>query len=102
MLASGKPIRRGASVIASRKVAGWLCAALTLAQVLHSADNTASDKSVQPFLAKNCLACHDAGRHLAYPDTPMTNLYLTVLDRMGVPAEKLGDSNGKVERLSDV
>ena len=42
------------------------------------------------------------GRHVVYPDTPMTNLYLTLLDRMGVPAEKLGDSNGKVEHLSDV
>ena len=35
------------------------------------------------------------GRHLAYPeDTPMTNLLLTVLDKAGVPAEKLGDSTG--------
>ena len=34
------------------------------------------------------------GRHLAYPDkTPMANLLLTVLDKMGVPTpEKIGDS----------
>ena len=37
------------------------------------------------------------GRHLAYPeDTPMTNLLLAVLDKAGVPAEKLGDSTGRL------
>lgn len=29
----------------------------------------------------------------------MTNFLLMVLDRMGARAEKLGDSNGRVERL---
>jgi len=43
------------------------------------------------------------GRRVIYPQgTPMTNLYLGMLDRMGVKAEKLGDSTGPVERLSDV
>ena len=43
------------------------------------------------------------GRHLRYPrETPMTNLFLTMLDRMGVPVEKVGDSTGKVEHLSEV
>src|SRR4029079_19652815 len=38
------------------------------------------------------------GRHVVYPKgTPMTNLYLTLLDRMGVPSEKLGDSTGAIE-----
>jgi hypothetical protein len=27
----------------------------------------------------------------------MTNLYLSMLDRLGVPAEKVGDSSGKLE-----
>ena len=41
------------------------------------------------------------GRHVVYPKgTPMTNLYLTLLDRMGVPAEKVGDSTGAVEHLT--
>lgn len=41
--------------------------------------------------------------HVVYPkDTPMTNLYLTLLDRMGVPAEQLGDSTGRIEHLTDV
>jgi Protein of unknown function (DUF1552) len=43
------------------------------------------------------------GRHVAYPkNTPMTNLYLTLLDRMGVNEEKIGDSTGRIEHLTDV
>jgi hypothetical protein len=38
------------------------------------------------------------GRHVKYPDnTPMSNLLLTVLDKAGVPAEKLGDSTGPIQ-----
>jgi len=40
------------------------------------------------------------GRHVEYQkETPMTNLYLSLLDRMGVKADKLGDSTGKLERI---
>ena len=43
------------------------------------------------------------GSHLVYPkQTPMTNLFLTLLDRMGVPSEKIGDSTGQIEHLGDV
>jgi uncharacterized protein DUF1552 len=42
------------------------------------------------------------GRHIVYPETPMTNLFLTLLDKMGVPTEKLGDSTGKLAQLSEV
>lgn len=42
------------------------------------------------------------GRHIVYPETPMTNLYLTLLDRMGVPAEKLGDSTGRADHLTSL
>ena len=35
------------------------------------------------------------GTHIVYPkDTPMTNLFLTLLDRMGVREDKIGDSTG--------
>src|SRR5262252_8368233 len=35
------------------------------------------------------------GRHLVYPEhTPLTNLQLTLLASLGVPAERLGDSTG--------
>jgi len=43
------------------------------------------------------------GRHIVYQrGTPMTNLYLTLLDRMGVRPESLGDSTGKLEHLADL
>ena len=42
------------------------------------------------------------GRHIVYKDVPMTNFFLTLLDKMGAKAEKLGDSNGRVERLTGV
>jgi hypothetical protein len=43
------------------------------------------------------------GRHLVYPEhTPLTNLQLTLLNKLGVPAEKLGDSNGQFHELSEL
>ena len=43
------------------------------------------------------------GRHLRYAaGTPLTNLYLTVLNKLGVPVERVGDSNGQLEHLSDL
>ncbi|HWP84947.1 MAG TPA: DUF1552 domain-containing protein [Terriglobia bacterium] len=41
------------------------------------------------------------GAHRRYPkDTPLTNLYLTLLDKLGVRLERFGDSNGQLELLS--
>lgn len=41
------------------------------------------------------------GRHIQYQrGTPMTNLYLTLLDCMGVRADRVGDSTGMVEHLT--
>jgi len=38
------------------------------------------------------------GRHVRVAErTPLTNLELTLLDKLGVPAEQLGDSTGKIE-----
>jgi hypothetical protein len=43
------------------------------------------------------------GQHVVYPKgTPMNNLFLTLLDRMGVPTEQLGDSTGPIEHLTDL
>ncbi|MEK6235023.1 MAG: DUF1552 domain-containing protein [Planctomycetales bacterium] len=42
-----------------------------------------------------------SGRHIRYADeTPLTNLYLSLLERAGVDVEKHGDSNGRVKQLS--
>lgn len=38
------------------------------------------------------------GRHVRYPkETPLTNLYLAMLDRMGARLEKFSDSTGRLE-----
>ena len=43
------------------------------------------------------------GRLVRYPkETPMANLFVAMLDRMGVPVESLGDSNGELGYLSDI
>jgi hypothetical protein len=43
------------------------------------------------------------GRHIRYPKgTPMTNLFLTMLDMAGVRPERIGDSTGKIEHLTEL
>jgi hypothetical protein len=43
------------------------------------------------------------GRHLVFPeDTPHTNLQLSLLHKIGVPVDKLGDSTGQFTELSEV
>ena len=43
------------------------------------------------------------GRYVQFEkETPMTNLYMALLDRVGVHPESIGDSTGKVERLTDL
>lgn len=40
------------------------------------------------------------GRHVNFSgDVPLTNLYLSLLDRMNVKAERIGDSNGRVAEI---
>ena len=43
------------------------------------------------------------GRHLVYSDrdrTPLANLHVTLLDKLGVPVERMGDSTGPLVNLS--
>jgi hypothetical protein len=43
------------------------------------------------------------GRHLKYsPDTPLANLHMTLVQKMGVPAERIGDSTGVLRELSEI
>jgi hypothetical protein len=44
-----------------------------------------------------------SGRHFKYPkekEVPVTNLLLTMMDKVGVPIDNLGDSTGKLDPLS--
>jgi hypothetical protein len=42
-----------------------------------------------------------AGRHVRYPrETPLTNLFVAIADRMGAATSRFGDSTGKLNQLS--
>jgi len=41
-----------------------------------------------------------SGQHFMFPEnTPLNNLFVTMLDKVGVNVEKLGDSNGKLQGI---
>ena len=43
------------------------------------------------------------GRHIRYPDeTPLTNLFLSLLGKLDVPVERIGDSTGRLQDLTDI
>ena len=43
------------------------------------------------------------GRYVRYPeDTPLANLHVTLLEKLGIPVEALGDSTGRLDRLTSV
>lgn len=51
-------------------------------------------------LAGNCGGALKTGRHIRYKDdTPLTNLYLKMLNLVGAPTEKLADSTGVLQGL---
>ena len=42
----------------------------------------------------------DPGRHVRYEqETPMCNLFLSMLDRIGAPTDSIGDSTGRLPGL---
>jgi hypothetical protein len=43
------------------------------------------------------------GRHVRYAQSaPVSSLYLSVLDAAGVPTERFGDSQGRLQYLSNL
>ena len=56
-----------------------------------------------PILVAGGSSCGmKGGRHIRYAEgTPLANLHLTLLDRVGVYMDSFGDSSGKVEDLFD-
>ena len=40
-----------------------------------------------------------AGRHLKVSPQPLNNLFLSMLDRVGTPVDRLGDSTGRLKAL---
>jgi hypothetical protein len=65
--------------------------------------NTHSHHNLPVLLVGGGAGQVRGGRHLRYEkDTPLTNLYVSVLGKLGIPAEQFGDSTGPAPNLSDV
>ena len=63
--------------------------------------NRHNNENLPVLLAGRGGGTIESGRHLVYEvETPMTNLFLSMLDRVGVPIERLGDSTGRLPYLS--
>jgi hypothetical protein len=55
-----------------------------------------------PILVAGGGSGHRGGRHIKYSQpTPLANLHLTLLDKVGVAIDKFGDSNGKMGEIFD-
>jgi hypothetical protein len=67
----------------------------------NMSNSNAHDHFPLPNLVIGGAAGHlKGGRHLKYPDhTPMTNLLLGMLDKVGVEVDRLGDSTGALGNL---
>tara|TARA_B000000460_G_C21298784_1_gene299205 strand:- start:147 stop:623 length:477 start_codon:yes stop_codon:yes gene_type:complete len=53
------------------------------------------------LLAGNANGAIKTGRHVSCPtNTPMSNLFLNMLDIMGTPTNRLGDSTGRLKALA--
>jgi hypothetical protein len=68
-------------------------------------DSNAHDHSNLPVLLVNGSAgARKGGRHLKYAGEPLANLLVTILDRLGLPVERIASSTGrlKIETLSGV
>jgi hypothetical protein len=63
--------------------------------------NIHQDDNLPLLLAGGGKGQIKGGRHIRYPNqTPIANLHLTVLDKLGVRVEKFGDSTGRLDLLS--
>jgi hypothetical protein len=78
---------------------GTLLDHLTLIYGYGMADGNAHAPSNLPILVLGGgSGTLKGGRHLRFPaETPLANLHLTLLDKLGVPIERIGDSNGKAD-----
>jgi hypothetical protein len=62
---------------------------------LHNRDN------LPLLLAGGGGGAITGGRHVRYPQgTPFANLFLSLLDQVGVPMERIADSTGRLPGLS--
>ena len=68
-----------------------------------SDSNSHSPYNIPIVLLGGGLGPRAGGRHVVYPErdrTPLANLHLTLLDKLGVPVERIGDSTGPLANLA--
>jgi hypothetical protein len=66
-------------------------------------DPNVHDHNNLPTLVAGAKGLIRGGRHVRHPkDTPITNLHLALLDFVGVPLDRLGDSSGRLDLLADL
>jgi hypothetical protein len=64
--------------------------------------NAHSHDDLPILLAGKGCGTIKTGRHLRYPKgTPLTNLYLSMLERVGAPIDSFGDSTGRLAALDE-
>ena len=62
-----------------------------------------SPRDLPIVVAGKCGGQLKGGRHLRYTDeTPLMNLHVSLLNKVGAPVERMGDSTGTIPELSDV
>jgi hypothetical protein len=60
--------------------------------------NAHDPRSIPLVLAGGRSAQLKGGRHIRYPkETPLANLHLTLLDKLGVRLDRIGDSTGRLD-----
>jgi hypothetical protein len=65
--------------------------------------NAHAHHNLPTILAGSACGAFRPGRHVRYSkEMPMANLFLTMLDRMGVRVDSFGDSNGRLSELTEL
>jgi hypothetical protein len=59
--------------------------------------NTHATSNIPVVLAGGGAGTRTGGRHIHYPDLPLANLHLTLLDKFGVQWDRMGDSTGRLD-----
>jgi hypothetical protein len=83
---------------------GTLLDHVTIIYGAGMSDSNAHDPHNLPILLVGGGVGHiKGGRHLRYPvDTPLANLHLTVLGKLGVRLDRIGDSTGELDQFESL
>jgi hypothetical protein len=73
--------------------------------IVHGAGMSNSDIHYHhdlPMLLVGGAGQIKGGRHIKTEEVPLANLWLTLIDKMGLNVEKFGDSKGRLDLISEV